>query len=148
MACVLMDRRIKDVWKCRRREWNWIHSGTSPLKECSQGQVSTNLVTPAGPEFAHDFFVPSRITVSGSPRMIRTRKLMLLNLYVCTFPWWNLITFCYFWGLTFISERFKEYWWPLNAFQLILSAEVTCGPPRYCLLRLEWWQLLYHQAPL
>ena len=52
------------------------------------------------------------------------------------------------WGLSFISERFKEWWKPLNVLQLIPSAGVSCGPPRYCPLRLDPWQYLYHQAPL
>ena len=56
--------------------------------------------------------------------------------------------FCHCWGLSFISERFKEYRWPVNATQLMPSAKVWCGPPRYCPLRLDLWQLLYHQAPL
>ena len=89
--------------------------------------------------WAPDIIIESRI---------RRKKLMLRNSYLCTSPWRNLGTVFHCWVLSFISERLTEYWKPLNATQLIPSAKVRCGPPRYCPLRLDLWQLLYHQAPL
>ena len=61
---------------------------------------------------------------------IRRRKLMLRNSYLCDFS----------------MKKYRDC--PLNATELIPSAKVRCGPPRYCPLRLDLWQLLYHQAPL
>ena len=51
-------------------------------------------------------------------------------------------------GLIFISARLAEYLCPFQWCQFTPSATDECWPWWYRPFRLEWWQELYHQAPL
>ena len=76
-----------------------IRSGTSPLKKCSQQLVAACSKTLTSPDFARNFFVPSRLT---APRSVKIEQVilvvsgiliisLLLYLYAQVLPLYNRI---------------------------------------------------------